>query len=65
VTVALGHAEGAPKLIADAYYLDEDIVDDTDFTRKYNEAFDIGYDLTNMSNMMITPMSSVLLSSPF
>jgi hypothetical protein len=27
--------------------------------REYGEAFDIGYDLTNMSNMMITPMSSL------
>ena len=34
VTVALDHAEDAAKLIDDAYYLDEDIVDDADFTRK-------------------------------
>ena len=86
VTLALDHAEDASKLIDDTYYLDEDIVDDADFARKYNEAldthnstihalvvanicdqilreygeaFDIGYDLTNMSNRMITPMPSV------
>jgi hypothetical protein len=91
MTVALDHAEDAAKLIDDAYYLDEDIVDDADFTRKYNEAidthnstihalvvanfcdqilreygesFDIGYDLTNMSNMMITPMSSLTSYRP-
>src|ERR671920_1288339 len=79
VTIALDHAEDAAQLIDDAYYFDEEIVDDADFTRKYNEAlnsrnstihalvianivdqvlreygeaFDIGYDLTNMSNMM-------------
>ena len=40
MTVALDHAEDATKLIDDAYYLDEDIVDDADFTRKYNEAID-------------------------
>jgi hypothetical protein len=32
--------------------------------REYGEAFDIGYDLTNMSNMMITPMSSVTSYRP-
>ena len=91
VTVALDHAEDASKLIDDAYYLDEDIVDDADFARKYNEAFDthnstihalvvanicdqilreygeafdIGYDLTNMSNRMITPMPSVTSYRP-
>lgn len=82
VTLAMDHAESAAKLIDDAYYFDEDIVDDTDFIRKYNEAFntsnstihglvianivdqvlkeygeafDIDYDLTNMSNMMRAP----------
>jgi len=80
VTLALDHGEKAVKLMDDAYYSDEDIIDDTDFIRRYNEAlnsnnstihalvvaniadqilreygeaFDIGYDLTNMSNMMM------------
>lgn len=91
VTVALDHAEDAAKLIDDAYYLDEDIVDDADFARKYNDAldthnstihalvvanivdqilreygdaFDIRYDLTNMSNMLITEMSGGTSNSP-
>jgi hypothetical protein len=86
VTMALDHAEDAAKLIDDAYYSDEEIVDDADFARKYNEAlnarnstihalvianivdqilreygkaFDIGYDLTNMSNMMRADMPDV------
>src|SRR5918995_1244344 len=86
VTIALDHAEDAAQLIDDAYYFDEEIVDDADFTRKYNEAlnsrnstihalvianiidqilreygkaFDIGYDLTNMSNMMRADMPDV------
>jgi hypothetical protein len=91
VTLAMDHAENAAKLIDDAYYFDEDIVDDADFIKKYNEAlnthnstihalvvaiiidqilkdyseaFDIGYDLTNMSNMMRAPnMTSYSLLS--
>jgi len=86
VTIALDHAEDAAQLIDDAYHFDEEIVDDADFTRKYNEAlnsrnstihalvianivdqilreygkaFDIGYDLTNMSNMMRADMPDV------
>jgi hypothetical protein len=79
VTLALDHAEYATKLIDDAYYFDEDIIDDTDFIERYDEAldihnstirglvianmvdqvlkaygeaYDIGYDLANMSNMI-------------
>jgi hypothetical protein len=91
VTVALKHAEDAAELVDEAYYYDEDIVDDTDFVKKYNEAlgtrnstihalvvanivdqilreygeaFDIGYDLTNMSNMLITEMQEETSNSP-
>ena len=82
VTLALDHVEDAAKLTDDAYYFDEDIIDDTDFIERYDEAlnthnstirgliianmvdqvlkaygeaFDTGYDLTNMSNMMGAP----------
>src|ERR671922_1257952 len=95
ITLALDHSKNAVKLMDDAYYLDDDIIDDTDFVRKHNEAlnsqnttiqalvvanivdqilreygeaFDIQYDLTNMSNMamMITQTTSLdLLNSPF
>jgi hypothetical protein len=78
ITLALDHSKNAVKLMDDAYYSDDDIIDDIDFVRKYNEAlnsrnttiqalvvanivdqilreyreaFDIQYDLTNMSNM--------------
>ncbi|HJY11064.1 MAG TPA: hypothetical protein VJ250_08935, partial [Nitrososphaeraceae archaeon] len=78
MTLAIDHGERAVKLLNDVYRLDDDIVDDSDFNRKYNEAqnsknttvqalvvanivdqilreygraFDIDYDLTNMSNM--------------
>ena len=84
VTLASDHAEDAAKLVDDAYYFDDEIVDDTDFVKKYNEAlrtrnstihalvvanvvdqvlneygkaFDIGYDLTNMSNMIMAAPS--------
>jgi hypothetical protein len=86
VTLALDHGEKAVKLMDDAYYSDEDIIDDTDFIRRYNEALnsnnstihalvvanivdqilreygeaiDIGYDLTNMSNIMMMPMKTI------
>jgi DNA-binding protein Fis len=78
ITLALDHSKNAVKLMDDAYYSDDDIIDDIDFVRRYNEAlnsrnttiqalvvanivdqilreygeaFDIQYDLTNMSNM--------------
>jgi hypothetical protein len=38
IILALDHSKNAAKLIDDAYYFDEDIVDDADFIRKYNEA---------------------------
>jgi hypothetical protein len=84
VTLALDHGERAVKLLNDVYRLDDDIVDDRDFIRKYNEAqnsknatiqalvvanivdqilreygraFDIHYDLTNMSNMNMQNMN--------
>lgn len=84
MTLALDHGERAVKLLNDVYRLDDDIVDDSDFIRKYNEAqnsknatvqalvvanivdqilreygraFDIDYDLTNMSNMNIQNMN--------
>lgn len=83
ITLALDHSKNAVTLMDDAYYSDDDIIDDTDFVRKYNEAlnsqnttiqalvvanivdqilreygeaFDIQYDLTNMSNMNMTTM---------
>jgi hypothetical protein len=90
VTLALHHGENAAKLIEDAYYYDDEIVDDTDFVKRYNEAknshnatvhalvianiadqilreygeaFDIGYDLTNMSNMVMPTKSNSDLRS--
>src|SRR5215210_7729065 len=81
VTLSMYHAEDAAKLMDDAYYLDEDVIDDSDFISKYNkafnttnstthalvlvnivdqilreyrDAFDIDYDLTSMSNMIMT-----------
>src|SRR5215208_2642327 len=83
--MALDHIDDASEVMNDAYRTDEDIIDDSDFINKYNqavsdtnctihalvlanivdqvlreygEAFDIGYDLTNMSNMMITNVNA-------
>jgi hypothetical protein len=94
ITLALDHSKNAVKLMDDAYYSDDDIIDDIDFVRKYNEAlnsrnttiqalvvanivdqilreygeaFDIQYDLTNMSNMAMmgggNPSSMVMSST--
>jgi hypothetical protein len=91
VTLALDQGERAVELLNDVYRLDDDIVDDSDFIRKYNEAlnslngtvhalvvanlvdsvlreygkaFDLDYDLTNMSNVvMMTPVPNSSLSS--
>jgi hypothetical protein len=38
ITLALYHGKNAVELLDDAYRLDDEIVDDTDFVRKYNEA---------------------------
>jgi len=81
VTMALDHIDDASEVMNDAYRTDEDIIDDSDFINKYNqavsdtnctihalvlanivdqvlreygEAFDIDYDLTNMSNMTVS-----------
>jgi hypothetical protein len=78
VTLALDHAENALNLTNDAYYFDDDILYDSDFMERYDEAqnnpnstiqalvvanlvdqvlseygqaFEVGYDLTNMSNI--------------
>jgi hypothetical protein len=94
VTLALDQGKRAVELLNDVYRLDDDMVDDSDFIRKYNEAlnspnstihalvvanlvdsvlreygkaFDLDYDLTNMSNMVMTlvPNSSLSTSSTF
>jgi hypothetical protein len=89
ITLALDHSKNAVKLMDDAYYSDDDVIDDTDFIRKYNEAlnsqnttiqalvvanivdqilieygeaFDMQYDLTNMSNMNMTTMQTTSIS---
>jgi len=85
MTLALDHGERAVELLNNVYRSDDDIVDDSDFIRKYNEAvnspngtihalvvadlvddvlkeygkaFDLEYDLTNMSNMIMVPLIS-------
>jgi hypothetical protein len=85
VTLALDHGKRAVKLLNDVYRSDDDIVHDSDFIKKYNEAmnspngtvhalvvanvvddvlreygkaFDLDYDLTNMSNMVMMPVMS-------
>jgi hypothetical protein len=95
ITLALDHSKNAAELINVVYHMDDDIIDDIDFIRKYNdalnsrnttiqalvianiidqtlreygEAFDIQYDLTNMSNMnMMTTQTTSLdtSNSPF
>jgi hypothetical protein len=83
--LALDQAERAEELLNDVYRLDDDMVDDSDFIKKYNDAmnspngtihalvvanlvddvlreygkaFDLDYDLTNMSNMNTMPPMS-------
>jgi hypothetical protein len=38
ITLALYHGKNAVELMNDAYRVDDEIIDDTDFARKYNEA---------------------------
>jgi hypothetical protein len=38
ITLALYHGKNAVELVNDAYRVDNEIIDDTDFARKYNEA---------------------------
>jgi hypothetical protein len=38
ITLAFDHSKNAVKLMGDAYYSDDEIIDDIDFVRKYNEA---------------------------
>ena len=37
ITLALYHGKNAVELLDDVYRLDDEIIDDTDFVRKYNE----------------------------
>jgi hypothetical protein len=38
MTLSIDHGERAVKLLNDVYRLDDDIIEDSDFNRKYNEA---------------------------
>jgi hypothetical protein len=84
VTLSIEHAEDTVELLNDVYQFGEDIADDTDFIREYNEqlnninstvqalilanivdeilrnygnALEVDYDLTNMSNMVMSNAS--------
>jgi hypothetical protein len=84
VSIAIEHAENAAELLNDVYQFGEDIADDNDFIREYNEqlnninstvqalilanvvdeilrnyghALEVDYDLTNMSNMVMSNIS--------
>jgi hypothetical protein len=84
VSIAIEHAENAAELLNDVYQFGEDIADDNDFIREYNEqlnninstvqalilanvvdeilrnygnALEVDYDLTNMSNMVMSNAS--------
>jgi hypothetical protein len=84
VSIAIEHAENTAELLNDVYQFGEDIADDDDFIREYNEqlnninstvkalilanvvdeilrnygnALEVDYDLTNMSNMVMSNIS--------
>ena len=84
VSIAIEHAENAAELLNDVYQFGEDIADDNDFIREYNEqlnninstvqalilanvvdeilrnyghALEVDFDLTNMSNMVMSNIS--------
>jgi hypothetical protein len=56
ITLALDHSKNAVKLMGDAYYSDDEIIDDIDFVRKYNEAL-------NRQNATTQAMSLQTLST--
>ena len=37
ITLSMDHSDNAARLVYDIYYTDEDIVDDNDFTKRYNK----------------------------
>ena len=37
ITLSMDHTDNAARLVYDIYYVDEDIVDDNDFTKRYNK----------------------------
>ena len=37
ITLSMDHSDNAARLVYDIYYVDEDIVDDNDFTKRYNK----------------------------
>jgi hypothetical protein len=84
VSIAIEHAENTAELLKKVYQYSEDIVDDSDFIREYNEqlnntnstvqaltfanvvdeilrnygnALEVNYDLTNMSNLVMSNVS--------
>jgi hypothetical protein len=84
VSIAIDHAENTAELLKKVYQFSEDIVDDSDFIREYNEqlnntnstvqaltfanvvdeilrnygnALEVNYDLTNMSNLVMSNVS--------
>ena len=84
VSIAIEHAENTAELLKKVYQFSEDIVDDSDFIREYNEqlnntdstvqaltftnvvdellrkygdALEVDYDLTNMSNLVMSNMN--------
>jgi hypothetical protein len=84
VSIAIEHAENTAELLKKVYQFSEDIVDDSDFIREYNEqlnntnstvqaltfanvideilrnygnALEVNYDLTNMSNLVMSNVS--------
>ena len=36
-TLSMDHSDNAARLVYDIYYADDDIVDDNDFTKRYNK----------------------------
>jgi len=37
ITLSMDHSDNAARLVYDIYYIDEDIVEDSDFTKRYNK----------------------------
>ena len=61
ITVAIEHSDNAARLINDAYYVDDDVVDDQDFINRYNK--DVHSTNTTTHALVISTLIDKLLDN--
>ncbi|MDX1373735.1 MAG: hypothetical protein R3321_14775, partial [Nitrososphaeraceae archaeon] len=61
ITVAMEHSDNAARLINDAYYVDDDVVEDQDFLNRYNK--DVHTTNTTTHALVISTLIDLLLNN--